>query len=139
MFPVDDASALEDTLTRLRQRYALNYNSAATSASDGHPVQVDLTNAARRHYPDAEIRYRKVFLSKDSRQAGPISITRAHSADLSDVETADRAPGPANGVDELTTPKRRRVAVDQSYGSNVNLAGPDGDNSSPSSAPGPPK
>jgi VWFA-related protein len=126
VFPVDDASSLEDTLTRLRQRYALNYNSAATSVSDAHPVQVDLTNATRRRYPDAEIRYRKVFLSKDSREAGPISITRAHSPDGGTVEAADR-PGPATGVDELTTPKRRRVAVDQSYGSSVNVAGSDGE------------
>ena len=133
-FSVDDASALEDTLMRLRQRYALNYNSAATTVSDAHPVQVDLTNAARRRYPDAEIRYRQVFLSKDSRQAGPISITRAHPPDTGAVESADRS-GPATGVDELTTPKRRRVAVDQSYGSNVNLSGNDSDNSSPATPP----
>ena len=137
VFPVDDASALEDTLMRLRQRYALNYNSADTSATNTRPVQLDLTNAARRRYPDAEIRYRRVFLSKDSREAGPISITRAHQPDAGGVESADRS-GPAAGVDELTTPKRRRVAVDQSYGSSVNLAGNDSDNSSsapPSSAP----
>jgi hypothetical protein len=128
-FPVDDASALEDTLTRLRQRYALHYHSAATTASNARAVQVDLTDAARRRYPDAEIRYRRVFLSKDSREAGPISITRAHQPDAGGVESADRS-GPAAGVDELTTPKRRRVAVDQSYGSSVNLAGNDSDNSS---------
>jgi hypothetical protein len=140
-FPVDDASALEDTLTRLRQRYALHYHSAATSVSDARPVQLDLTNAARRRYPDAEIRYRSVFLSKDSREAGPISITRAHSPDAGGVESAERS-GPATGVDELTTPKRRRVAVDQSYGSSVNLAGNDSDSSatpSPAPPPTPPK
>ena len=139
VFPVDDASSLEDTLTRLRQRYALNYNSAATSASDGHPVQLDLTNAARRHYPDAEIRYRKVFLSKDSRQAGPISITRAHTPDLEGIESADRSSSPANGIDELTTPKRRRLAVDQTYGSSVNLAGNDSDNTASPPTPVQPK
>jgi VWFA-related protein len=132
VFSVDDASSLEDTLTRLRQRYALNYNSAATSASDTRTVQLDLTNAARRHYPDAEIRYRKVYLSKDSRQAGPISITRAHSPDGGAVESANRT-GPASGVDELTTPKRRRVAVDQTYGSSVNITGSDGE--SPAAPP----
>lgn len=123
VFSIDDGSALEDTLMRLRQRYAMNYNSAATSVTDAHPIAVDLSNAARRRYPDAEIRYRQVFLSKDSRQAGPISVTRAHLPDAGSAEAADRAPGAANGVDELTTPKRRRVAVDQSYGSSVNIGG----------------
>jgi VWFA-related protein len=124
VFSVDDASALEDTLMRLRQRYALNYNSADTSATNARPVQLDLSNAARRRYPDAEIRYRRVFLSRDSREAGPISITRAHPPDEGGVESADRAT-PATGIDELTTPKRRRVAVDQTYGSSVNLGGDD--------------
>jgi VWFA-related protein len=125
VFSVDDASSLEDTLLRLRQRYALNYNSADTSSTNARPVQLDLTNATRRRYPDAEIRYRRVFLSKDSREAGPISITRAHPPeDGGGVESADRA-APSNGIDELTTPKRRRVGVDQTYGSGVNLGGDD--------------
>ena len=116
VFSIDDGSSLEDTLMRLRQRYAMNFNSAATSITNARPVSLDLSNAARRRYPDAEIRYRRVFLSKDSQEAGPISITRAHAADSGGLESADRAPNPSNGVDELTTPKRRRVAVDQSYG-----------------------
>ncbi len=136
VFSVDDASSLEDTLMRLRQRYALNYNSADTSATNARPVQLDLTNATRRRYPDAEIRYRRVFLSKDSREAGPISITRAHAPEGGAAEGADRS-APATGMDELTTPKRRRVAVDQSYGSSVNLAGNDSDNSAPATPPSP--
>ena len=126
VFPVDDASSLEDTLMRLRQRYALDYNSADTSTTNARPVQLDLTASARRRYPDAEIRYRRVFLSKDSREAGPISITRAHAPDSGGVESAERsAPAPSNGIDELTAPKRRHVGVDQTYGSSVNIGGDD--------------
>jgi VWFA-related protein len=121
-FPVDDASALEETLTRLRQRYALHFNSSDTTASNAHrTVQVDLTDTARRRHPDAEIHYRRVYLSGNSREAGAISITRAHPPDGGSVRTAEASAAPANGVDELVTPKRRRMAVDQSYGSGVNI------------------
>ncbi len=125
-FPVDDALSLEETLMRLRQRYALHFNSADTTASGAHrTIQVDLTDAARRRYRDAEIRYRRVYLSGNSREAGAILITRAHAPDGISAQAANESPretaGPANGVDELVTPKRRRMGVDQSYGSPVNL------------------
>lgn len=38
VFSVDDASSLEDTLMRLRQRYALDYNSADKSSTNARPV-----------------------------------------------------------------------------------------------------
>lgn len=124
-FSVDDASALEDTLTRLRQRYALHFNSADTAESTNHrSVQVDLTEAARRRFPDAEIHYRRVSISGSTREAGPVSITRAHPPEGGTIKTADATPSssaPANGIDELTTPKRRRLAVDPNYGPNVNV------------------
>ena len=116
VFPVDDSAALEDTLMRLRQRYALHFNS--TDANRG--VHLDLTNAARQHYPDAELHYRRVSISGTNREAGPVSITRAHTPDGGPVKTAASDPPPATGIDELLTPKRRRVGVDQGYG-----AGPD--------------
>lgn len=123
-FSVDDASALEETLMRLRQRYALHFNSADTNPSGPHrTVQLDLTDAARRRYPDAEIHYRRVTISGDTREAGPISITRAHPPDGGAIKTASSSSeAPATGVDDLSTPRRRRVAVDQTYGSSVNIA-----------------
>ena len=129
-FPVDDASALEETLSRLRQRYALHFN-----ASDAHgTLQVDLTDAARRRYPDAEIHYRRVTLTGNSREAGAISITRAHPPESGALASADRErdrPAPANGVDDLATPKRRRMGVDQNYGSSVHVANDDPSNGPP--------
>jgi hypothetical protein len=131
VFPVDDGSALEDTLSRLRQRYALHFNSADTSSSGAHrTIQVDLTDAMRRRYPDAEIRYRRVTLSGNAREAGPISITRAHAPDGDGVRSArsssarDTASSDAAGDDSSNAPKRRRMGVDQTYGSSVNIGGP---------------
>jgi len=133
-FPVDDASALEDTLARLRQRYALHFNSSENNESMARrTLSVDLTDAGRRRYPDAEVRYRRVFLSGTSREAGAISITRAHPPEGGPVRAA-MTPPPATGVDELTTPKRRRMSVDQNYGSGVHIA-----RDEPEDAPAPAK
>jgi VWFA-related protein len=116
-FPVDDASALEETLLRLRQRYALFFNSSADVRGS---VMVDLADATRRRYADAEIRYRRVSITGSSREAGPVSITRAHPTDARGAVSGE-ASSPANGAEESTTPKRRRVAVDPNYGSGVNV------------------
>jgi len=61
--PVDDASALETTLARIRQRYALHF-SLPEGAKPGEERQLDveLAAAARQRYPDAEVRYRRVSL-----------------------------------------------------------------------------
>jgi Ca-activated chloride channel family protein len=64
---VDDASALETTLARLRQRYAIYFN----LPSDVQPgqernIEVQLSDAARRRYRGAEVRFRRVYLAPDS-------------------------------------------------------------------------
>ena len=114
-FSVDDASALEETLMRLRQRYALYFNSAEAHSS----VMLDLTDAARRRYADAEIHYRRVSIAGKTREAGPISITRAHAPDGRNAVTAEASE--RTGQDEAPAPKRHRVAVDQSYGTGVHV------------------
>jgi VWFA-related protein len=124
-FPVDDAYALEQTLQRLRQRYALHYNSDPSKSADQRSVQVDLADATRRRYPDAEIHYRRVSIAGNgSRDAGAVSVTRAHAPDYSSSDTASSAgSSTSNGVDAdgNPLPKRRRVAVDQTYDTPVNI------------------
>jgi hypothetical protein len=116
-FSIDDASALEETLLRLRQRYALHFNSADAQSS----ILLDLTDAARRRYADAEIRYRRVSISGSSREAGRVLITRAHAPDGTNGVRADRDDAPRTDVEENAPPKRRRVAVDPNYGTGVNV------------------
>ena len=60
--PVDDASALESTLARIRQRYALYFYLPADAKAAGE-VQVELAQNARRRYSDAEVRYRRVNMN----------------------------------------------------------------------------
>jgi hypothetical protein len=122
---VDDAYALENTLQRLRQRYALYFHMPqGAQAGQERSIQVDLADNTRRRYPSANIRYRRVYLAGDSGgTAGPTMVTHAPSSlppPRVDSATAD---------DEHPLP-RRRVAIDQPDGPHVNIAG-DGDSSAP--------
>ena len=61
---VDEASAFEQTLERVRERYALYfYLPEGMQASEEHSVEVMLTDAARRRYRGAEVRYRRSYLA----------------------------------------------------------------------------
>ena len=62
--PVDDASALETTLARIRQRYALYfYLPEGVKAGQERNIEVSLAASALRRYPDADVRYRRVYMA----------------------------------------------------------------------------
>jgi VWFA-related protein len=74
---VDQASAFEQTLERIRERYALYfYLPEGMQPSEEHSVEVLLTDAARRRYPGAEVHYRRSYLapngSTDTEHTRPI-------------------------------------------------------------------
>jgi VWFA-related protein len=61
---VDQAAAFEQTLERIRERYALYfYLPEGMQPNEEHSVEVLLTNAARQRYPGAEVRYRRSYLA----------------------------------------------------------------------------
>lgn len=61
---VDQASAFEQTLARIRVRYALYfYLPEGMPPGEEHSVEVMLTDAARRQYPGAQIHYRRSYLA----------------------------------------------------------------------------
>jgi VWFA-related protein len=107
---VNDASALEDTLQRLRQRYTLYFNlPEGVQPGQERNIVVDLTAEARHRYSDAEIRYRRTSqLSNGSgsgeRDAGPTKITRAPADNSYPASAADPDAPPVH---------RRRVAVNE--------------------------
>lgn len=103
-FSVDDASALETTLNRLRQRYALHFNSPDTPRA----IDVQLTEAAARRYPNAELRFRRVSSGNDSSSREPVSVSRTAPA---------RPTQRANSSEETESPRpRRRPAVSEGGG-----------------------
>jgi VWFA-related protein len=76
---VDQASAFEQTLVRIRERYALYfYLPEGTQPGEERSVEVLLTDAARRRYPRAEVRYRRSYLapngSNDREKPRPIWV-----------------------------------------------------------------
>lgn len=101
--PVDDAQALETTLMRIRQRYALHfYLPNGVRPGQERNIEVDLSAKGRRRYPDAEVRYRRVYMAPEGLAGGesPITERRTSPADDPDRPVVSR------------TPSRRRPMVD---------------------------
>jgi VWFA-related protein len=125
---VDEASAFEDTLARLRQRYTFNFYFPPAVAE--HPaVRVELSQEARLRYMDADVRSRQVFVSGQGsgESAGPTVITRSH---VNDTVTNVNSSGGETGA-EASPSGHRHVAVNEDSGPRVNLPGDDFDASTP--------
>ncbi len=83
--PVDQASALETTLARIRQRYALHFLSPeGARPGQRRTIDVELAEAAGRRYPDAEVRFRRFYLAPDR----PAVV----AGGVAQPEEADRSP-----------------------------------------------
>ena len=74
---VDDAAALETTLMRLRQRYALHFNlPEGVKPGQERNIQVQLADAARNRYPGSEVRYRRTYAGGGNAQSEPVMVSR---------------------------------------------------------------
>ena len=111
---VNDASALEETLMRLRQRYALFFSlPEGVVPGQERNITVDLTADALRRYPYAEVHYRRAYMSGNhDRDSSPTLVRRA-PADAG--YSAPSAPAPSSDAssDTPSNTRRRRVAVNQ--------------------------
>ena len=106
MMPVDDASALETTLERIRQRYALHFNVPPDArAGEQRNIEVALADSIRRRYPDAEVRYRRVYFAPTGGGGTTVAATQA-PADAASGTPAQHAP-----EDTERPVQRRRPAV----------------------------
>lgn len=114
---VDDASALEETLSRIRQRYALYFNLPdGVRAGQERNIALDLSPEARQRYRDAEVRYRRVYMTPEGAgNSTPTMVTHAPRDDgYSTSRDASSAGTGSTGNDDTPTPsRRRRVAVNQ--------------------------
>jgi hypothetical protein len=89
---VDDASALETTLARLRQRYALySYLPEGVKPGQELNIEVELADAARRRYPNADVRFRRVYLAPGGADEEAVA---AHPALKRRSDAAQPAPAP---------------------------------------------
>jgi VWFA-related protein len=124
-YRVDEASALETTLTRLRQRYAL-YFQLPEGARTGQQrnVSIALSDAAARQYPSADVRYRRSYISPATvketgvETAEPATVTRtpsrrsdpdssaAVSSEKPEVKRRPAVSGPGGGSGPLVIPNQ---------------------------------
>lgn len=115
---VGAAYAFRETLERIRQRYALHFNLPPTArASEVRRVTVELTEAARRRYPDAQLRYRRTYRTpaglpqpapgaRDEEEIISQSVEEMEAEQKAAEKTAIEKP-PEGG------PRRGRVVVDE--------------------------
>jgi hypothetical protein len=95
---VEDTSAFADTLARIRERYALYfYLPEGVKPGAERAIEVELSDAARKRYPGAEVRYRRSYLapngSNDSEDPGPIRVSLPPTDALLALSS-----GPANPI-----------------------------------------
>lgn len=112
---VNHAMALETTLLRIRQRYALYFQAPAGSrAGENRDVTITLASAASRRFPDADLRYRGHYQSVGS--SGPdVSDSGGETpvvVSSSEAEGRDNATAGSSSEPPAARP-RRRVAVDE--------------------------
>ena len=91
---VDDVYALQDTLARLRQRYALHYYlPAGARAGEERSIQLQLADAVRSRYPGAGVRYRRNYYAPTSLPANisgaPTVVTQSAPQDRSGNSNGD--------------------------------------------------
>jgi hypothetical protein len=105
---VDDAAALETTLLRLRQRYALHFNlPEGVQPGQERNIEVQLADAARRRYPGSEVHYRRTFAAGGKQSSDPVMVSRTPS-------NPGKSPAPATTSNDDRPPsQRRRPAVNE--------------------------
>lgn len=147
---VNDASALEETLMRLRQRYAVFFSlPEGVVPGQERNIVVDLAPDARRRYPDADVHYRRAYMSGNhDRDQTPTLVRRAPADAGSSTPSVSSAPSTDASTDAPATTRRRRVAVNQDGSPIVTssddsstpaLPAPDTKSTTPAQNPGWPK
>jgi VWFA-related protein len=109
---VDDGYALQDTLARIRQRYALHfYLPDGVRPGEERYINVELADNTRSRYPGAEVRYRQSYFAPIGAGGGapgnspaPIVVSRTESSQPGGSATSSDPDRPA---------MRRRPAVSQ--------------------------
>jgi VWFA-related protein len=70
--PVDHALSLQETLVRLRQRYTLFFNlSDGVKPGQERAIEVRLAASTASLFPDAEVHYRRVYMTPNAHDESP--------------------------------------------------------------------
>ncbi len=120
--PVSDASALQETFEKLRQRYALYcYLPDGQTLEGRQSIRVALSPEAQLLYGDAQVQSRRIFMNGNaSESSGPTTITRAHPTSASEPATTESAPATAQ-----PQPRGHSRPVNEDSGEKVSTLPPD--------------
>lgn len=115
---VDDAAALETTLERIRQSYALFFNAPENiRQGEQRNVEVSLIGGVSRRFPDAELRYRQTYIvSEGSTTSGPTVSDDTPAVTRRNPSSNGRVfGGPSPSTDSTDEPPKmkRRPMVDE--------------------------
>ena len=140
---VYDAGSLEDTLMRLRQRYALFFNMPEGSrAGDDRNITVDLTSDARSRFRDAEVRYRRAFQSgnhdRDRDDTPTLTRRRQTDPEYSTSSPSISSSSSGSSSDYSTSTKRRKRGPVNEDGSPIGSPSSDDSSSTTDAKPTPP-
>jgi len=96
--PFDQASALAETLLRIRQRYTLYFTlPEGVTPGQERNIEVSLADAARFRFPDASVRYRRVYMIPNGGAESTSSSVTTEPAErgysVSSPSSTDNAPG----------------------------------------------
>lgn len=107
--PADSAAALDTTLNRIRQRYALYFNlPAGVREGDERRINVALEATVKQRFPLAEVRYRKTYIAAASAGAG--------APEEEKLEVVPMRPAPA---EEKVITRKRTVDGSSSRGPSI--------------------
>jgi len=115
--PVDDASALETTLARLRQRYSLYFQlPAGARRGQQREVEISLTDAALRRYPYAELRFRHTYVAPSDGPAGSDGVVsdnndRSTNSDRPSILRSSRPSADTSDPSDDPVVVKKRPAV----------------------------
>jgi VWFA-related protein len=110
--PVDDGYALQDTLARIRQRYALHFNlPPGVLPGEERNIQLELAGAIRSRYPGADIRYRHSYYAPAG--AGSYNPVSSEPVVVTGRGTGEAGTSPAPPADPDRPTFRRRAGVSQ--------------------------
>jgi VWFA-related protein len=127
---VDDSYALEDTLARIRQRYAIHfYLPQGVRPGEERYVVVQLADSTRNRYPGADVRYRQSYFA-------PTGSVPAPTSGNSPVVVSRAGSNDASGGSDGPPVMRRRTAVSQPDSSSGPLIRDSG-SAAPAPAPAP--
>jgi len=124
---VDAASALEDTIDRIRRRYALHFHLAeGVKPGEERTIEVTLSASAQRRYPDAVVRYRRIYVSPSTDynlgEERPVITRTPHRTPgvlapkpAPEPDVAESTSSRSTSSDRGSEP-RRRVAVSEPDG-----------------------